>query len=152
MRTPARRLTAFSSTRHKMDNLPASVRELIAAIGLQPTLALVQTYGGRTLRVPTGARAEKQVRERLIGLLGSGPALTLIRHYGGERITVARCAALLRDERDTAIIAAYTAGRSVPALAGEHLLTERQIRTILKRTPGSGLPNPADERQLSLVF
>lgn len=136
-----------------MDNLPASVRDLIAVMGLQPAVALVQAYGGRSLRVPTGAHADGQVLARLTGLLGGAAAQAFIAHYGGERLTIARCAAALRDERDAQIIADYTAGRSVPALAGEHALTERQIRSILKRVPGerAGFARQgADERQLNL--
>ncbi len=136
-----------------MDNLPRSVREILALIGLAPALALVQAYGGCILRVPTGAHADGQVRARLIGLLGGDAADVFIAHYGGERLSIPRCAAALRDERDAMIIAAYTSGRAVPTLAREHALTERQIRNILKRVPGESGGfgrRGADEAQIPL--
>lgn len=137
-----------------MDNLPRSVREIIDLVGVTPALALVRAYPGNILKVPTGAREEGQVRARLIGIMGSEAADKFIANYGGERLSIPRCKVALTDERDLRIIASYDDGQSVPALAVEHLLTERQIRRILKRVPCAGvagLERPqVDDRQLGL--
>lgn len=116
--------------------LPRSVREMVAHIGLPATMAIVRVYGGTVLRVPTGAVADGQRLLELTELLGTPVTCDLIAAYGGERISIPRCAQALRDIRDRRIIAAYDAGQSVNSLAREHTLTDRQIRTILKRCPG----------------
>ena len=138
-----------------MDNLPRSVRDLIDLIGFTPAIALVNVYSGKILKVPTGAREDGQTRSRLIGIMGLEAADKFIAIYGGERLQVARCVKAMRAERNLRIINAYDEGVSVPSLAGEHLLTERQIRTILKRVPGDSVIGlnrmPAmDDRQLGL--
>lgn len=116
--------------------LPRSVREMVAHIGLPATMAIVRVYGGTVLRVPTGAVADGQRLLELTELLGTPVTCDLIAAYGGERISIPRCAQALRDIRDRRIIAAYDAGQSVNSLAREHTLTDRQIRSILKRCPG----------------
>ena len=138
-----------------MDNLPRSVRDIVDLVGITPALALVRAYSGNVLKVPTGAREDGVVRTRLVGIMGLEAADKFIATYGGERLSIARCVEAARDERDQRIIAAYDAGKSVPALAGENLLTERQIRTILKRVPGEavaglGRAQMVDDRQLGL--
>lgn len=121
-----------------MNNLPASVRELIDLLGAAPALALVRAFGGTVIKVPSRDRQESRLRERLIGVMGEAAARLFIDRYSGEALSIARCAAALRDERDRAIIAAYDGGASAASLATEHVMTERQVRTILKRVPGEG--------------
>lgn len=135
-----------------MDNLPPSVREMVELIGLAPTLRLVEAYGGNVLRIPTGGRdtGATGMRARLVELLGEEATDRLIASYGGERITVARCAAALRDRRDRRMIEDYGRGVAVSRLAREHCLTERQVRNILKRTPGEVLAGLAGGGQLGL--
>ena len=70
-----------------MDNLPRSVRDIIDLVGVIPALALVRAYPGLTLKVPTGAREDGQVRARLIGIMGFEAAEKFIATYGGERLT-----------------------------------------------------------------
>ncbi len=121
-----------------MDNLPKSIRDIVDLVGMPATMALVKAYGGIYLKVPTGARADGAVRARLIGLMGEEAAEALIRTYGGERVAIARCAAALRDERDNRIISSYDAGTSATTIALREGMTERHVRTILKRVPGEG--------------
>lgn len=137
-----------------MDNLPRSVRDIIELVGVAPALALVHAFPGNILKVPTGAREDGQVRARLIDLMGEAAAVQFMSTYGGERLTIPRCHAALRDERDRRIIGDYDSGTSVPALAVKYQLTERQIRTILKRVPGESVNGlravGVDDRQLGL--
>lgn len=118
-----------------IDNLPASLRQIIDLVGLAPALALVQSFSGNVIQVPIGARPGGKMRERLSALMGEDAAEKMIAAYGGERLAIPRCVAALRDTRDRQIIADYDAGQPVAVLAGQNLLTERQIRTILKRSP-----------------
>lgn len=125
------------------ENLPQSVRDLIDLVGHTPAMALVSAFPGVTIRVPSGHLVDGTMRLRLVEIMGEAAASAFMQAYRGERIPIPRCLAALRDSRDRRIIAAYDAGTPVSTLAMEHWLTERQIRTILKRTPGetvAGLP------------
>lgn len=127
-------------------NLPASVRDLIAAIGYGPALALVNACGGRVIRVPTRESGDGALHALLLEVLGEEAMERLITAYRGEVISIARCVAAIRDARDQMIIAAYAEGTPVAMLARQERLTERQIWTILKRVPGekvSGLATQA---------
>ncbi|WP_300335597.1 Mor transcription activator family protein [Accumulibacter sp.] len=134
------------------DNLPASVRELIALIGLAPTLALVNVWGGQILHVPTGDNPNSKARRRLVAVIGDSATEALIWNYPGAKLTIARCVAAMRDERDRRIIAAYGAGTPVAQLVADHQLTDRRIRTIIKRSPGDSVAGlaPGQARQLAL--
>lgn len=135
-----------------MNNLPASVQQLIELVGVGPALALVRAFGGNVIKVPSRDRRDGRLRERLIEVMGEAPALLFIDRYSGETISIARCAAAARDERDREIIAAYDAGRTVAVLASEHILTERQIRTILKRVPGETVGVDLGQPQQATLF
>lgn len=126
------------------DNLPASVRQLIELVGAGPALALVLAFPGNLIKVPMGVQ-DSPMAARLEEVMGSAAARVLMANYGGERITIARCVGAARDARDRQIIADYDAGRSVAELAREHRLTERQVRTNLKRTfPTAGSGSASD--------
>lgn len=121
-----------------IDNLPKSVRDIVELVGLPAAIALVKAYGGIYLKVPVGRR-DGQTRALLIEIMGEEAALKFIAHYGGERISVPRCDAALRDERDRRIIADYDVNISAAAIAQRERLTERQVRNILKRVPVEGV-------------
>lgn len=134
------------------DNLPASVRQLISLIGLVPTLALINTFAGQILSIPVRDDPAGERRRRLVEVIGATATSALIANYPGQRLPIPRCVAAMRDARDRRIIAAYDRGASVAALTGEFWLTDRQIRTILKRCPGPVTPGlaPGSARQLGL--
>lgn len=137
-----------------MENLPKSVRDIIELIGLAPAMALVQAFPGNIIKVPVGAIEDGKMRTRLIGLMGIEAAEKFIATYGGERLAIPRCVQAIRDERDRRIIDEYDAGKPVSSLALDFGLTERQIRTILKRTPKEGalgaFSSAIDDRQIVL--
>ena len=137
-----------------MDNLPQSVQDIIALVGLDAALAFVRAFGGRGgLKVPM-TRTDGAVGARLVATMGPAAAERFMGCYGGERMSVPKCQQALRDARNAAIIADYDAGTSVVALFERHGLTERQLRNILKRSPGSAVTGldrrPTDDRQLDL--
>lgn len=111
------------------------MQQFIDLVGVGPTLALVRALGGNVIKVPSRERSEGRLRARLIEIMGERAALLFIDRYAAETLAIARCAAAARDERDRRIIADYDAGQRVAMLAGKYILTERQIRTILKRSP-----------------
>lgn len=120
-----------------MSVLPESVRGFVEVIGHAAAMRLVQAFPGITIVVPKG-RHDMAMRERLVNLLGAAEAAAFMSRYGGERITVPRCAALLRAERDRGIVSAYGAGTPAAELARQHGLSERQVWNIL----GQPLPDP----------
>lgn len=127
------------------------MQQFIDLVGVGPTLALVRALGGNVIKVPSRERSEGRLRARLIEIMGERAALLFIDRYAAETLAIARCAAAARDERDRRIIAAYDSGSSVASLATEHAMTERQVRTILKRTPGEALGvAPGQPRQTTL--
>ena len=135
------------------DNLPPLMREIVGLVGLGPAIALSRAYPGIALRVPTGALPHGDTRAGLVRLMGEAAAGKFVAHFGGERLTIPKCEQALRYKRDRRIIIGYTVGQSVMALAREHDLSERQIRTILKRSPGEdvkGLGAAGEERQGAL--
>lgn len=116
-------------------SLPQSVKDIADLLGLPAALSLVSAYGGVTVKVPVADGRAGKTRNDLVALLGEEKATTFIRHYAGERVVIARCQSVVRDVRDTEIIAKYDSGISAAKLALEYDMTERNVRNILKRTP-----------------
>lgn len=125
---------ATTATTATPANLPPGMIELAGVIGLAGALALARAWGGITLKVPA-SDYEGITRAWLIDLIGGPGAAALIQRYRGERLYIPRCEKALRDARDSEIIRAYDAGTPAVALALQYRLTERQVRSILKRTP-----------------
>lgn len=131
-----------------MRNLPRSMQELALHVGLPATIAIVREYGGRELKVPMGLKVHQQCRiySRLVEIMGADPAKRFMAVYGGERMTIPRCTAALRDERDLRIIAEADAGRTVAQLAEDYGMTTRNIFNILKRSPATDVRGLEAER------
>lgn len=110
-------------------DLPESLREIVALIGLPATLQLVERFGGLiALYVPTEIGPEHQIAIAI----GISAARKLAAHYGGDCVrNIPRCAAGLRRIRNDDIRARRAAGVSAARLALSFGLTERQIWSIL---------------------
>lgn len=136
----------------QIDNLPTSVQDMIDLVGAGPALALVKAFGGNVIKVPSRTSREGRMRGRLVEIMGETAAILFIDRYSSEKLSIPRCAVAVRDNRDRGIIAAYDAGQSVAILARQELLTERQVRTILKRSLGAVAlaPEPGQHPQLAL--
>ncbi|MEO5340637.1 MAG: hypothetical protein H7837_08990 [Magnetococcus sp. MYC-9] len=111
-------------------DLPASLTDMVEAIGLTNTLQVVKVYGGTRLFVPKQVHAQ----HRLANLLGMEQARRLSHHFAGESLTIPRLAAAMRARRNQEIIRRYDAGESARQLAQAYHLTDRQIYTILSST------------------
>lgn len=122
------------------DVLPATLPELLREIalhcGLVAALRLVEAHGGTEIFIPI--KRESASGQALADLLGEHAAGALIRAYPGSRLPIPRCAQVLRDGRNQAILDAYDRGIPVRELARAHHLTTRQIRSILKQIPETG--------------
>lgn len=111
-----------------VEELPASLRELVEVIGLPAALALVEHWGGIRLWVPVELRDDHP----LIARLGRDAAERLVQHYAGETISVPRCAAALRRMRDRRIRERYQ-HETAASLAREYGCTERWIWYVVSR-------------------
>lgn len=114
------------------EDLPRSLRDVVALIGLPATLLLVERFGGLiALYVPTDIGPEHSISVAI----GAPAARKLAARYGGDCIrNIPRCAAGLRRIRNTDIRARRAKGESAARLALAFGLTERQIWSILNET------------------
>jgi len=109
--------------------LPPSLIEIKDVIGIVATLRLVEVYGGTLIVLPRKYRDD----HHLVRIIGHKAASELIVHYSGDRLYVPKNDNATRLIRDIEIANKYDAGYSVPKLAREYNLSERQIWNIFKR-------------------
>ena len=123
----------------RLDHLPASLAEIAACIGLQPTLRLVERWGGLDLWVP------QRPSDELLAQLGREAAEALCARYGLERVYIARAEAAVRAARDAEIRDRRAAGWTAAQLARRYGLTERRVWAILA---SSQIPSVHPQHQL----
>ena len=132
--------------------LPQSVNEIVDLVGLPAAIALVNAYGGTTIKFPRQAGRGGKLERELIALLGTGAAHLLIRTYVGEAFTVARCCEHLREMRDRQLIEDFEAGLSGNALARRYSMTQRNVYNILKRPTPERKTVDADPKPSNVGF
>lgn len=120
--------------------LPQSVQEMVAVIGLNHTLNVVRALGGTTWRIAAGRGKEGEAkRAALAELVGSDTEELLHKYYVGDEVYLPRCTALVRKLRNIEIHQQFehevrqgrTARDSVSELARQHQLSDRHIWDIL---------------------
>lgn len=122
------------------EQLPETLSEVVAAIGMERTLALVERLGGVRVYVP-----EKMVPDhQLVRVVGHHAAYQLAERFGGEPLVLPRCAEALRGVRNSRIRSEREGGATPAQLALRFALTERQVYAILAAA------EPASERQQSM--
>jgi len=133
-------MAGITSTPPSERELPETVREIVAIIGMSAALRLVDAFGGLTILVPKGdERRGIMGREALIEVVGRRATDQLIERFGGTRLYVASCRAAIISQRDRSICAAYPL-RSVRELAQEHGISDRRVWDILKKTDMTAAP------------
>lgn len=109
-------------------DLPATLREVAALIGLPATLTLVKHYGGVRLYIPKTL----EPGHILIRLLGAEAAQRLVAHYmPGEPFEVPRAVQLMRASRNRAIRLRAARGATAADIARDFAMTERHVWRIL---------------------
>ncbi|MDR2711079.1 MAG: hypothetical protein LBB65_07140 [Burkholderiales bacterium] len=126
-----------------MPDLPASVRDMIAVIGLPDTLAFVRAFGGKRVYIPkrltsTGAAVISEA-------IGEAATEKLAGWFGDGFLEVPRCVACLNHERNVEIIRNYSADTSINTLVEKYKLSHRHLRRILKCTDATTLLFPLEE-------
>jgi hypothetical protein len=112
------------------EDLPESMADLVQTIGLAATLRLIEHCPGIRIRPPKEDKLHAD--HRLVRAIGYEAACALSRLAEGMRIEVPRGTTAIRRARNRAMKAdAQT--MSQPQIAVKYDLTQRQVRTILKR-------------------
>lgn len=113
--------------------LPASLHDIIEIIDVQPTLLLVQHFGGTYVDVP--AVRDCTPEHILARLIGFDLMLKLAAVWANDRLNIPKAQAALRLIRNQQIHAHAAAGKTQRELCMMYGLTERQINTILNGQP-----------------
>lgn len=110
-----------------VDLLPYALQDLVALIGLPPTMLIVEKHGGTRLYIPKNEMADDHP---LIKLIGREAAEILQRNYGGEpHMDIPLALRQMRAVRN-AEIRAKRQHTSSSKLARDYRTTERNIRLI----------------------
>ena len=123
--------------------LPESGQDLVALIGLDAAISLVNACGGSTFPVPHGKNSDGAKRLAfLTSICGEASAKKLSLRYGGTRLYIPNCKDTLRRVRNICMIKEYTArleagetANSIIAdLAPRYKLADRNIWDIVNKT------------------
>lgn len=120
------------------DLLPKVLQEFVRLIGLNPTMLLVERFGGLRIYIPLNPTADHQFAQ----IIGLDNLTKLSQEYGREdHFELPKAARALRALRDAKMRAEY-GPKSLRQLAAEHQLTERQVTRIV------GTPTNVDQVEL----
>lgn len=124
-----------------VSHLPESAQRLVALIGLQAAVLLIERHGGKELTLYQ--RGDSVAR--LAASIGDEPTDALLRNFGSAPFNVPRCTAALKSVRNSRMLADYDrltsterthSGReAIHSLVENYGLTERQVWRILKTIP-----------------
>ncbi len=128
------------------DLLPPVLQDFVRLIGLQPTMALVERFGGLRIFVPTPERCTDE--HQFAQIIGTANLVKLADAYGGlEHFQLPKAEKALLAVRNARIAADYSTTKTARQLAAEHRLTEGQVVRILS---AQGATAPTDRRQAPL--
>lgn len=117
--------------------LPPLLQDFVRIIGLQPTMRLVERFGGLRIYIPMHAAPDHQFSQ-VIGLDNLAKLATV---YGGEaHFQLPKAQRALLALRDEAIRSAFGT-RSIRQLAIDYQLTERHVSRIVSSGAHNDLQN-----------
>lgn len=124
------------------NNKQSTVSLLIALIGENAARRMmkVKHFGGGSFEFPlseTGLGAAKFAG--LAEVVGLANAQRLCKHFGGEKLYIpmeenGELQAAIRKKRNQEMVNNYNSGMSVDELRRKYVLSDRQVRDILKKT------------------
>lgn len=121
--------------------LPPTIQELIEEIGLVPSIALVEHFGGLTLNIPLGdTKVGQAALDDLAAKIGDEAAGLIAARYGGTRLYIPNCKQSLKRARDSRMLeekkSLESGGASgkdvVRTLARNYNLSDRYVWRILR--------------------
>lgn len=118
-----------STSAHALDPryLPGLFQPFIRKVGPEPTIKLIEHYGGIQLLIP----CHPDPSHTLARLLGSEAFGRLVQEFGGDTIEVPLGTIARRATRNAQIRASRAAGETIVVLARRFQLIERAIRLIV---------------------
>ena len=105
-------------------NLPESLSDICAVIGVSCVIALIESLGGGRIFVPKNISSGGS---KIVKAIGHEAAQNLSHVYAGETVTLPTCAKLKLLIKKRCVIAAYDSGESVNDLATQYGLSVRSI-------------------------
>ncbi len=127
------------------DSLPESVKGMIAVIGMEAVLKLINFYGGLTIPMLMGRTKSSRAKlDKFRGIIGDDAAEKFQRAFlANEDVFIPRCdkaKQMLRNisisnEFDSMLAEGDTAQEAVFFLSLKYELSDRQIWRILKKNP-----------------
>lgn len=131
-------LDLFDATRPlrdaaRVEQLPATARELIEIIGLDATIDLVKMYGGDELRIPLVVDGNSHMWAALAEAIGRDAAMRLVERCKATTIYVPMCVSALRSERNRDIIRRYDAGEPFDSIRRSYKISRSYLFRLLKR-------------------
>jgi hypothetical protein len=133
-------------------NVSKGSKQLAETLGLRSFLALVDAFGGTSVRV----HARPQPKSELAQVLGAEGYGRLQESFRGEDVLVPTLASAKRQERNAQICRDHAAGTTAAVLAGKHHLHVRTVRSILAEgkgrahEPGSATRPPHDRSRFDV--
>ncbi|TAN50877.1 MAG: hypothetical protein EPN21_07965 [Methylococcaceae bacterium] len=113
--------------------LPPTLRQIAELCGLPVLVKLVRRFGGSSLWIP---QADHLTDSPLLPLIGAEAAQRLAAAFGGRYLPIGKAHQAMLHIRDAQITYEhYQLGYSVVRLARRWWLSDRQIRTIVGKTP-----------------
>ena len=112
------------------EQLPPIIAQIAAAIGIEPTEALINRYaGGRPLYVPIRVTGH-QITE----VIGEEAARLLAQDWGGTSIYIPKCSITLRSRRDSQVMNLRTVRKwKIAQIARASGITRSSVYRILRK-------------------
>lgn len=138
-------------------DLPYSIRTIARQIGLPAALALVDSFGGLTLRIAQGERVRGQAMLAMLAAkVGEDAASRLAQEYGATQLYIPNCKPALLKARNRQLLAdraslaaeGLSERHIVQCLALRYRISDRYVWEILKKPLGTAPPEQAQGRLL----
>lgn len=123
-----------------LDNLPASVRDIAAVIGVEATLRLIgglpTCYSGKpgkaSRRVIMYVPKNINPDHRLVSIVGLDASLKLVKEFGGEILYPGNCRSIYIKFRNESILNELAQGRDPKVIADEMRISSKMVMNIMQ--------------------
>lgn len=119
----------------RIEQLPATARQLVEIIGLDATIELVKAEGGNELRIPDVVGGASRMWARLQEIIGDEAATSLVERCRHTGVYVPMCVAALRAERNRDILARFDRGEDFDSIRRRYKVSRSYLFRLLKKSP-----------------
>lgn len=121
-----------------VEDLPESLRDLQALIGLPATMQLVKRWGGLRIKIPSQYHDDHE----LVRVAGHLAMVKIVQAHAGCNLYIPRALTALLAIRNVQMLTRHEGGESAAKLALEFGMSERQFWKIAKRPEALRVPRP----------